>query len=86
MLGSLALSLMIKRRRFWVRLIPSEAGKLRIEIAGLARTDSAGWGREFNRKAEQLLGLEEEDLDDSHDASNSDWDHRYNDGLDDRLV
>ncbi len=86
MLGSLALSLMIKRRRFWVRLIPNGTGTMTIEIAGLSRTDSAGWGREFNRKAEQLLGLEEEDLDDTHDASNSDWDHRYNDGLDDHLV
>lgn len=86
MLGSLALSLMIKRRRFWVRLIPNGNGKTSIEIAGLARTDSAGWGREFNRKAEQLLGLDEEDLDDTHDASNSDWDHRYNDGLDDHFV
>lgn len=86
MLGSLALSLMIKRRRFWVRLIPNGNGKTSIEIAGLSRTDSAGWGREFNRKAEQLLGLDEEDLDDTHDASNSDWDHRYNDGLDDHLV
>lgn len=86
MLGSLALSLLIKRRRFWVRLKPVENGKTVIEIAGLARTDSAGWGREFNRKAEQLLGLEEEDLDESHDASKSNWDHRYNDGLDDRLV
>ncbi|WP_290183436.1 cytochrome c biogenesis protein ResB [Corynebacterium auriscanis] len=86
MLGSLALSLMIKRRRFWVRLIPNGTGTTTIEIAGLSRTDSAGWGREFNRKAERLLGLEEEDLDDTHDASNSDWDHRYNDGLDDHLV
>lgn len=86
MLGSLALSLMIKRRRFWVRLIPNGNGKTSIEIAGLSRTDSAGWGREFNRKAEQLLGLDEEDLDDTHDASNSDWDHRYNDGLDDHFV
>lgn len=86
MLGSLALSLMIKRRRFWVRLIPNGTGTMTIEIAGLSRTDSAGWGREFNRKAEQLLGLEEEDLDDTHDATNSDWAHRYNDGLDDHLV
>lgn len=63
MLGSLAMSLLIKRRRFWVRLSEGPDGTTNVEIAGLPRTDSAGWGREFNRRAEELLGLEEEELD-----------------------
>lgn len=56
----LAMSLSIRRRRFWVRLTPSIGpdGQDRtvVEIGGLARTDQAGYGEEFDRLAEDLLG------------------------------
>ncbi|MGH3611568.1 MAG: cytochrome c biogenesis protein ResB [Pseudonocardia sp.] len=56
----LAMSLSIRRRRFWVRLTPSTGpdGQDRtvVEIGGLARTDQAGYGEEFDRLAEDLLG------------------------------
>ncbi|SFM57548.1 cytochrome c biogenesis protein [Pseudonocardia ammonioxydans] len=54
MVGGLALSLSIKRRRFWVRVHPSGDGS-RIELGGLARTDRAGYGEEFDRLADDLL-------------------------------
>ena len=61
MLLALAGSLAIKRRRIWVRLHPSDTpGHTVVEIAGLARTDRAGWGREFDELAAELLS------DDSH--------------------
>ena len=81
----------MKRRRFWVRLSPatttSEAGAAPgtgtlIEIAGLARTDSAGWGREFNRRSERILGLEEEELDETIETESTDWDEHIDDDLD----
>lgn len=50
LIGSLAL----KRRRIWVRFYANEDGTTRIEAAGLARTDRAGWGGEFERFAEEL--------------------------------
>ena len=62
----------MKRRRFWVRITPEGEGTL-IQIAGLSRTDSAGWGREFNRRAERVLGLEEEALDEEYDVDSADW-------------
>jgi len=86
MLGSLVLSLAIKRRRLWVRVSPGTVdGQSHLEIAGLARTDSAGWGAEFNRRAERLLGLEEEDLDEELGDSTGSWEERFDDGLDDQL-
>ena len=63
MLAALAASLTIKRRRVWVRLRPVEgaghdggAGLVEVEIAGLARTDRAGWGSEFNEVVAAILG------------------------------
>ena len=56
MLLALAGSLAIKRRRIWVRLRPADTpGHTLVEIAGLARTDRAGWGREFDEIAAELL-------------------------------
>ncbi|MCU1685983.1 MAG: resB [Amycolatopsis sp.] len=56
MLIGLGGSLLFKRRRVWVRVIPAEdpAGGTVVEIGGLARTDQAGYGEEFGRIAEQL--------------------------------
>jgi len=51
-LGLMA-SLLIKRRRVWVRLVPA-AGGIEVHLGGLARTDQAGWGEEFGRIAADL--------------------------------
>lgn len=80
MLASLVASLAVKRRRFWVRITPEGEGT-RIQIAGLSRTDSAGWGREFNRRAERVLGLEEEALDEEYDVDSDDWEDHIDDHL-----
>ena len=64
MLAALAASLTIKRRRVWVRLHPetTAAGEAvtRVEIAGLARTDRAGWGGEFEELVGVILGTHDE--------------------------
>jgi cytochrome c biogenesis protein len=50
LLVGLGLSLTIRRRRFWARLTPLDDGaRTRIELGGLARTDRAGYGEEFER-------------------------------------
>ena len=74
MLVSLVGSLTVKRRRFWVRVADNGDGTTSLQIAGLARTDSAGWGREFNRVSEELLHLDEEELDEEFDQTDSEWD------------
>ena len=64
MLAALAGSLAIKRRRIWVRIRPSDSpGATHVEIAGLARTDRAGWGREFHEISGAILGTEHPDED-----------------------
>lgn len=71
MMAGLLVSLVIKRRRIWVRIYPAigsradadtvpatlSEGKRRtvVELGGLARTDQAGWGDEFDRLATRLL-------------------------------
>jgi cytochrome c biogenesis protein len=58
-LGGLGLSLTVKRRRFWVRATPAGPddpdGRTVIELGGLARTEAAGYGEEFDRIAADLL-------------------------------
>ena len=62
MLFALVGSLTIKRRRIWVRLRPSEDGSsTHVELGGLARTDRAGWGSEFDEIHRRLLGLPDPD-------------------------
>ena len=55
----LGTSLVIKRRRLWVRVTPAtgEDGDRRtvVLLGGLARTDQAGYGEEFGRIADDLL-------------------------------
>ena len=85
MLVSLVGSLRVKRRRFWVRLTPLEGGRTHVEIAGLARTDSAGWGSEFNRRAERILELDEEELEEDYNSDGMDWTESFDDGLDDAI-
>jgi cytochrome c biogenesis protein len=41
-----------------VRLTPDAAGGTRVELGGLARTDRAGYGEEFDRLTAQVLGTD----------------------------
>ncbi|MEK0371876.1 cytochrome c biogenesis protein ResB [Corynebacterium mastitidis] len=61
MLAALVASLMVKRRRVWVRVAAAPGGGTAVEMAGLARTDRAGWGSEFEVLRRRILGLPEED-------------------------
>ncbi len=60
MMAGLLVSLVVRRRRIWVRISPAgesgaAAGTVNVELGGLARTDNAGWGDEFERLTERLL-------------------------------
>lgn len=55
MMGGLLVSLIVRRRRVWVRLAPGAAGTVNVELGGLARTDNSGWGDEFERLTARLL-------------------------------
>ncbi|OBF81646.1 cytochrome C biogenesis protein ResB [Mycobacterium sp. 852002-51163_SCH5372311] len=63
MMAGLLVSLLVRRRRVWMRLAPAgdeAAGTVNVELGGLARTDNSGWGDEFERLTERLLaGLSE---------------------------
>lgn len=61
MIGSLTLSLFIKRRRVWLRVAPAAGGGTALEMAGIARTDQAGWGGEFDELYRGLMGLPDPD-------------------------
>ena len=63
MMAGLLVSLLVKRRRIWVRAYPqdpdddgSDKRRTVVEMGGLARTDQAGWGGEFDRLRTRLLG------------------------------
>ncbi len=59
MMAGLVVSLLVRRRRVWVRLTPAPAGTVNVELGGLARTDNSGWGDEFERLVDRLQdGLE----------------------------
>lgn len=61
MLAGLGASLTIRRRRFWARLTPAEGGARTVaEFGGLARTDRAGYGEEFDRLLADLQAEHEE--------------------------
>ena len=55
MMAGLLVSLVVRRRRVWVRLTPGGPGTVSVELGGLARTDNSGWGDEFERLTERLL-------------------------------
>ncbi|MDL9936087.1 cytochrome c biogenesis protein ResB [Gordonia sp. ABSL1-1] len=74
MLGGLLVSLLVRRRRIWARLVPvassaaagaagTDADKRRtvVEVAGLARTDQAGWGEGFDEQVAALLAVDGSD-------------------------
>jgi cytochrome c biogenesis protein len=55
MMAGLLVSLVIRRRRIWVRIAPAAApGTVSVELGGLARTDNSGWGDEFERLCARL--------------------------------
>ncbi|BDH55646.1 cytochrome c biogenesis protein ResB [Tsukamurella sp. PLM1] len=56
MLAGLVVSLTVKRRRVFARLTPRDDGGTVMEIAGLARTDQAGWNEDFEALADRLAG------------------------------
>jgi cytochrome c biogenesis protein len=64
MLLGLACSLLVKRRRVWLRATPADGPDGQrltvVEVGGLARTDQAGYGEEFTRLSGALLGRERE--------------------------
>ncbi len=58
MMAGLLVSLLVRRRRVWVRLTAAGgevAGTVNVEMGGLARTDNSGWGDEFERLTGQML-------------------------------
>ncbi|GAB2730592.1 cytochrome c biogenesis protein ResB [Nocardia thraciensis] len=59
MMAGLLVSLLVKRRRIWLRAYPDARGdderRTVVEMGGLARTDQAGWGSEFDRLRIRLL-------------------------------
>jgi cytochrome c biogenesis protein len=59
MFAGLGGSLVVKRRRFWVRVTPdgtdSDVRRSVVELGGLARTDQAGYGEEFTAIARDIL-------------------------------
>ncbi|AHC24086.1 MULTISPECIES: cytochrome c biogenesis protein ResB [Mycobacteriaceae] len=59
MMGGLLVSLVVRRRRVWVRITPAAAGTVSVELGGLARTDNSGWGDEFEKLTDRLLAVKE---------------------------
>ena len=60
MIGGLVVSLLIRRRRVWIRIrrvVPGTSAA--VEVGGLARTDHAGWGSEFPPLSARLLATED---------------------------
>ena len=55
MMAGLLVSLVVRRRRVWVRLTAAGPGTVNVELGGLARTDNSGWGDEFERLTKRLL-------------------------------
>ncbi|KAA8970224.1 cytochrome c biogenesis protein ResB [Mycobacterium sp.] len=56
MMAGLVVSLVVRRRRVWVRLAPAgPPDTVNVELGGLARTDNSGWGDEFERLSGRLI-------------------------------
>jgi cytochrome c biogenesis protein len=60
MMAGLLVSLVVRRRRIWVRISPASPGTVDVELGGLARTDNSGWGDEFERLTARLVPSAEE--------------------------
>ncbi|MDT5073144.1 MAG: cytochrome c biosis protein, partial [Mycobacterium sp.] len=61
MMAGLLVSLVVRRRRVWVRVSPASPGTVSVELGGLARTDNSGWGDEFEKLTARLVPSAEED-------------------------
>jgi cytochrome c biogenesis protein len=63
MMAGLLVSLLVRRRRVWIRIVPTTLqigmepapGTVNVELGGLARTDNSGWGDEFERLTNRLM-------------------------------
>jgi cytochrome c biogenesis protein len=63
MMAGLLVSLLVRRRRVWIRIVPAALhigmepapGTVNVELGGLARTDNSGWGDEFERLTNRLM-------------------------------
>ncbi|MGH3561595.1 MAG: cytochrome c biogenesis protein ResB, partial [Mycobacterium sp.] len=59
MMAGLVVSLVVRRRRVWIRITSTESGDapgtVNVELGGLARTDNSGWGDEFERLTARLF-------------------------------
>ncbi|MBY0442460.1 MAG: cytochrome c biogenesis protein ResB [Mycobacteriaceae bacterium] len=56
MMAGLVVSLLVQRRRVWVRITPTGlGGTVNVEVGGLARTDNSGWGNAFERLCDRLV-------------------------------
>lgn len=55
MMAGLLVSLVVRRRRVFVRMVAGPDGTVDVEFGGLARTDNSGWGDEFERLTQRLL-------------------------------
>lgn len=55
MMAGLVVSLVVRRRRVWVRATAAGPATVSVELGGLARTDNSGWGDEFERLTARLL-------------------------------
>lgn len=63
MMAGLLVSLLIRRRRVWARIYPADDKRRTVvELGGLARTDHAGWGDEFDRLSQRLLPAEKSEI------------------------
>jgi cytochrome c biogenesis protein len=62
MMAGLLVSLVVRRRRVWVRLTAAGAGTVSVELGGLARTDNSGWGDEFERLTQRLVDVDAQRL------------------------
>ncbi|MBN9108965.1 MAG: cytochrome c biogenesis protein ResB [Pseudonocardia sp.] len=74
LLAGLGVSLAVKRRRFWVRVVPTGDGRSEVRLGGLARTDQAGYGEEFDRLRVAILGEDhafQEPADPAHQPESS---------------
>ncbi|MFH5245739.1 cytochrome c biogenesis protein ResB [Antrihabitans spumae] len=56
LISGLVVSLAVPRRRVWLRVYPQDVEAfVVVEVGGLARTDQAGWGPEFNKLCDSLF-------------------------------
>ena len=74
LIGSLA----VRRRRVWVRVVPSATGPTLVTVGGLARSDSGNFGEEFASLVERLRSALGPPGDDAPPRT-ADDDHRLTD-------